>query len=184
MQRRTFLKVLGAGAAAIGIGSKLNQYLESTEFIPEYSQYKDWIQDKGSYLLVRIPDGKSMANVTFDKPTLFIMGEHSWLDRIRMNDYCNIYAPSHAKIINSLFDIEQSVIVNDSNRTAIKLCDNASNLVFAYNSIQCHGKCDVAFDVDGCIDATIADTYIDMRSHEQKYKDIIYHDDYSNLILT
>lgn len=91
--RRAFLKIAGA----LGVVCYAEPLLAIE---PEH----DWVQDKGSYLLVRIPDGKTFANETFTKPAVILMGAYSEMRDIRSNSYANIACAGGNRIRDLAFD--------------------------------------------------------------------------------
>ena len=95
--RRGFLKVLGAIAASTGI----IHYAEAKVLMPEQGS---WIEDKGDYYIVRIPDGKTFARETLDKPTIFGFGRDSSMREVTVNGFSNLYLQSGASTYDCAFD--------------------------------------------------------------------------------
>jgi hypothetical protein len=95
--RRGFLKI---GAAIVG-GIAISRYAEP---VIKIEQSHDWIEDRGDFVIVRVPDFKSFAKETIDKPAIFILGEKSVIDTVAVAGFANIYAPKGGLVIGSQFD--------------------------------------------------------------------------------
>lgn len=96
--RRAFLRALGAAAAAIGI----TRYAEPELLIPDV--HHDWIEDRGDFYVVRVPDFKTFANETLNKPTIFLLGQESTMKYVEVNSYANIAMGLGASVLSSRFD--------------------------------------------------------------------------------
>lgn len=110
--RRGFLKL---GAAVVG-SLAIMRYAEP---IIQLTKHHEWIEDRGDFVIVRIPDFKSFANEQINKPVVFLMGEQSTIRNIDVKGFANIYAPRGGSFTDSSFDSRH--IVTESNRSAIEL---------------------------------------------------------------
>lgn len=81
--RRAFLKVAAGLAAGLG----LTKYAEPLLAI---SDQGDWIEDRGSFVILRVPDGKSFANEVINKPAIVLLGVKSAIRDTSFNSYMNI----------------------------------------------------------------------------------------------
>jgi hypothetical protein len=95
--RRGFLKV---GAAILG-GLAITRYSEP---IIQIVEKNEWIEDKGDYVIIRVPDFKTFANETIAKPAIFIMGQAATVKAIEVAGFANVYAPKGGLIMDSRFD--------------------------------------------------------------------------------
>lgn len=123
IERRGFLKVLGAIAASTGI----IHYAEAKVLMPEQGS---WIEDKGDYYIVRIPDGKTFAHETLDKPTIFGFGQDSRVEYVTVNGFVNMYMPRGGYVYGSKFDASKcamhgrrEVILVDGENCNFRTCD-------------------------------------------------------------
>lgn len=127
MLRRTFLKVLGAGAA---VASAPQLYREAHRFV---SQPKDWIEDRGDFLVVRIPDGKTFANEVLGKPTLLFMGNKTQFRNCEVKGFCNLYAKTDFAVLDSTFDVSNVRMTED--RAALYIVKGNQGLVDGFRVI-------------------------------------------------
>ena len=95
--RRGFIKI---GMAVVGAFT-LAKYAEP---LIEVSDLHQWIEDKGDFYIIRIPDFKTFAKETLNKPTIFILGEQSTVRDVEIFGYANVYAPKGGLITDMLFD--------------------------------------------------------------------------------
>lgn len=96
--RRVFL---GAGAVAVG-GLLVKRYTEP--FGQVAAEYKDWIEDKGDYCIIRVPDGKAFINERIDKNVILLLGAYSTFKGIDVRGYANIATRGPASIVGCRFD--------------------------------------------------------------------------------
>lgn len=115
MLRRTFLKT----ATALVGGVLAAKYLEPLTNISQI--HNDWIEDKGDYYIVRIPDNSIFSNEILDKPTIFVTGAYVALKRLEITGFVNIIAKGPISVMDSMFDASKSVSLNDSDRPVIRL---------------------------------------------------------------
>lgn len=101
MLRRTFLKVLGASAA---VASAPQLYREAHRFV---AKPKDWIEDHGDFLVVRVPDGMTFAKEKLGKPVLLFMGNRTRFHDCEITGFCNVYAGKEFAITDTVFDVSQ-----------------------------------------------------------------------------
>jgi len=106
VERRGFLKVLSAilGTAAIAT------YVEPIFTFQE--SYSDWIEDKGDFFIVRVPDFKKFSGETLDNPTIFILGQKSTVSDVVVNGYANISAQYGGRVLDSRFDASKMTTQN------------------------------------------------------------------------
>lgn len=114
--RRGFLRLLGAAGVAAGL-------VKYAEPIVEFVQDGAWIEDKGSFLILRIPDGKTFANETFRKPVLVMMGLRSILRDTEFIGVVNIDAGKGGALIQgNIFDASR--VLTDRVRPVIEMRGN------------------------------------------------------------
>lgn len=121
MLRRTFLKVLGAGAA---VASAPQLYREAHRFV---AKPKDWIEDHGDFLVVRVPDGKTFAKERLRKPVLLFMGNRTLFHDCEIAGFCNVYAGEEFAITDTFFDVSQMRLTED--RAALHLLKGSHGLL-------------------------------------------------------
>ena len=81
IERRTFLKL----ASAVGL-AKYSEPVVARLVEPARHQ---WIEDKGDYIIVRVPECKTFANETLLKPAILLLGSGSIVSRITSKSYVN-----------------------------------------------------------------------------------------------
>lgn len=101
--RRGFLKL---GTAVIG-GMAITRYAEP---IIQLADRLEWVEDKGDYCIIRVPDFKTFANESITKPAIFILGELAIVRSVRVEGFANIYAPKGGRVMDSLFDSSRMVV--------------------------------------------------------------------------
>lgn len=98
IERRGFLKL---AAAVIG-GMAVTKYAEP--LIQVAGAHHDWIEDKGDYCIIRVPDFKTFANEIIAKPVIFIMGEQAIVRSVDVGGFANVYAPKGGMVDACRFD--------------------------------------------------------------------------------
>lgn len=93
MIRRGFLKL----AAAAGI-------VRYAEPLMAMHDPHEWIEDRGDFVIIRVPEYKIFAGAQIEKPAIFLMGAQSTVRDIRMLSYANILTHGPATIADSVFD--------------------------------------------------------------------------------
>ena len=121
IERRGFLKL---GAALIG-ALTLTKYAEPLVTVAD--THHDWIEDKGDYLIVRVPDFKTFANEVISKPVIFILGEQAIVRAVDVEGFANIYAPKGGLVTATRFD--GSRMVTEKERPLVNL--KAKNLTIS-----------------------------------------------------
>jgi len=117
-------------ATALVGGLSISHYLEPFLAVPD--KYKDWIEDRGDFFVVRVPDGKRLEGQTFDKPTILLLGALACFKSNTVKGYLNVYAPKQGAILNSFVDAR--ACRTDRERPAIML--KGSRLLFSRNTID------------------------------------------------
>ena len=97
MLRRGFLKMVGA-VAALGV----TKYAEP--MVPVAPEYRDWIEDRGDFFILRVPDFKSFAGEVLNKPSLILLGRRAELRNTTVHGYTNLYVPQGGLVSESTFD--------------------------------------------------------------------------------
>ena len=95
--RRGFIKI---GMAVVGAFT-LAKYAEP---LIEVSDLHQWIEDKGDFYIIRVPDFKTFAKETLNKPTIFLLGEQATVRDVEIFGYANVYAPKGGTITQSRID--------------------------------------------------------------------------------
>jgi hypothetical protein len=75
--------------------------------------HHDWIEDKGDYCIVRVPDFKTFAHEAISKPVIFILGEQAIVRAVDVEGFANIYAPKGGLVTASRFDGSRMVTEQD-----------------------------------------------------------------------
>lgn len=104
ISRRGFLKT---SMALIG-GAVIATYVEP--LITLVNTPRDWIEDRNDFYIVRIPDGKTFAKETLTKPTLFVFGLGSVVDRVQVSGFVNLCGGAGTRVTNSFFDCSKCFI--------------------------------------------------------------------------
>lgn len=133
LNKRGFLKI----ASALVGGLTLSKYTNAEFFVSEkkVSAFQDWIEDRGDFYVVTIPDFKSFSNEILNKPTVFLAGHNSSISRIRITGFVNIHSKNgHVLLTESEIDVTQHAV--DCRRYVIEAS--------GYSGIElsgCHIKC-------------------------------------------
>lgn len=98
MKRRSFLKL----SAAAGI----TLYAEPLILLPDGVP---WVEDKGDFYILRVPDGKSVNGLKLDKPTIVLAGAKSIISNVDIDGFCNIFAKPAAVIDGLWVDARHSM---------------------------------------------------------------------------
>lgn len=101
--RRGFLKLV---TTIIG-GIAITKYSEP---IVQVKSSHEWIEDKGDFAIVRVPDFKTFANETIAKPTIFILGQQSIVKQVDVTGFANVYAKQGGMVFGSRFDASKMEI--------------------------------------------------------------------------
>ncbi len=117
IERRGFLKL---GAALIG-ALTLTKYAEPLVAVAD--THHDWIEDKGDYCIIRVPDFKTFAHEAISKPVIFILGEQAIVRAVEVEGFANIYAPKGGLVTASRFDGSRMVTEKDRPLVNLKAKD-------------------------------------------------------------
>lgn len=117
IERRGFLKL---GAALIG-ALTLAKYAEPVVALAD--THHDWIEDKGDYCIVRVPDFRTFAHEAISKPVIFILGEQATVRAVEVEGFANIYAPKGGLVTASRFDGSRMVTEKDRPLVNLKAKD-------------------------------------------------------------
>lgn len=123
IERRGFLKV-----ATMMVGSVLvAKYIEPVIELIKPEKHT-WIEDKGDFYIVRVPEYKTFAKEVLDKPTIFLMDHHSTVTQVDVKGYSNIKMSGCCTVTESRFDIskmiteqERSVVLVDGTGSTDKI---------------------------------------------------------------
>lgn len=103
--RRSFLKT---GTTLVG-GVLLTKYIEPIVPIAELNKH-EWIEDKGDFYIVRVPDSKTFAKEILDKPTIFLLGHYSVVKDIVVNGYINVAIKGESLIHDCIIDASKIML--------------------------------------------------------------------------
>ncbi len=106
--RRTFLKT---GTVLVG-GVLLFKYIEPIVPIAEPKKH-EWVEDKGDFYIVRVPDTKSFVNETLDKPTIFLLGENTLIKGLNIKGYINVAYKGNCAISDLYLDTSKMTLPNE-----------------------------------------------------------------------
>jgi len=107
--RRTFLKASAGVALAAAAMSKGLTLLDEPELLIADS-HKDWIEDKGDFYIVRVPDYKTFARETLDKPTILLLGENSTAKDLDIDGYLNVEIGNYSHFLDSRIDSSKYLV--------------------------------------------------------------------------
>lgn len=110
--RRGFLKLAAATAGAIG----LTKYAEPWLQLPETHE---WVEDRGDFYVVRVPQSQRFANERLDKPTIFLLGAYSMLEGVQVDGFTNISAMGGAAIQQCHFNASRMEV--SRNRSVVEM---------------------------------------------------------------
>lgn len=114
IERRGFLKL---GAVVIG-GMAVTKYAEP--LIQAADTHHEWIEDKGDYCIIRVPDFKTFANEIITKPVIFILGEQALVRGVDVGGFANVYAPKGGAVHESRFDASRMTVEKERALVNIK----------------------------------------------------------------
>jgi hypothetical protein len=120
MFRRAFLKT----ASVISGGVMLPVYSEP---LIQFSEYRNWVQDKGDYYIVNVPERKVFGNENLDKPTIFLLGVSSSVVNVSITGFTNIRGSKGVAIRN--FYVDTRNCRSDTNRASIILQNFMTSVV-------------------------------------------------------
>jgi hypothetical protein len=107
IERRGFLRL---GAALVG-ALTLAKYSEPLIVVQD--EHHEWIEDKGDYVIVRVPDFKTFANEVISKPAIFLLGENALIRGVDVAGFSNVYAPKGGAVYGSRFDASRMQVENE-----------------------------------------------------------------------
>lgn len=123
LSRRGFISALSALASTVTAAAMLPPkilLLNETENEDPVEQCKDWITDKGDYYAVRIPDGKTFRDETFDKSVVFLMGNCAAIEYVTVKGFTNfIITAGRYTVTNSMFDSSGVKLANGKERSPV-----------------------------------------------------------------
>lgn len=100
MFRRSFLKI----GSALVAGTAVTTYAQPLLNIITLNAKHQWVQDKGDYYVVTIPENKSFAKEYLDKPTIFLFGDNSKLLDVSVIGFANMRGANSVEIQGCYFD--------------------------------------------------------------------------------
>lgn len=134
--RRTFLKLVGAAAGALGI----TQYAEPLAIVPDAPPKRgDWIEDRGDFFVVRVPAFHVFASETLDKPTIFILGYQALLRDVLVRGFANVAVPRGGRVLRCHFDASNMAV--GRNRPVLELIGSRATVESCafFGRNQCNG---------------------------------------------
>ena len=112
LQRRGFLQIFGATAAAVG----LTRYAEPfVSIAPRH----EWIEDRGDFLIIRVPDGKTFAREVIDKPAILFLGANAIAHTLQFRSYLNVDVQPLGMLRDS--DINASARTTEQRRATMRI---------------------------------------------------------------
>jgi hypothetical protein len=133
------------------VGSVLvAQYVEPLVAMPAPKRFVD---DRGDYLIVRIPNGEHVRDEEFKKPILLVLeGPYALFSSCLVTGFANVLAPNGGLIYDCLFDgaamrtkNPRSVVLVESGTQGMEI-NGCSMITNDYNSS--------AFEMRGPVDAS------------------------------
>lgn len=140
LTKRGFLKL---GAALVG-GVSLMRYAEPAIALPEP---QEWIEDRGDFFIIRIPDGKELVNELIAKPAIILLGAGAELRRVWIDGFANLMAPKGGILRDCSFD--GSTMSTESARPVL-LLRGSSHLSILGGMITGNEKNSSGIDFSGC----------------------------------
>jgi hypothetical protein len=130
--RRTFLKLAGAAVGALA----LTRYAEPLALVSDVRpKYADWIEDRGDFYIVRVPDFQSFARERLKKPTILLLGENATVADIQVDAFVNIQAPKGGRIMACSFDARNVRV--GRNRPVVEITDSCDLLLADCVALGC-----------------------------------------------
>lgn len=142
--RRSFLKT---GTTLVG-GVLLTKYIEPIVPIAELKKH-EWVEDKGDFYIVRVPDSKTFANELLDKPTIFLLGHHTVVRDIIVNGYANISHKGTSLITTSRFDVSKMLLSTNRSILSVEAPGDSPNDTHITN---CHFDCNKLIPAKSIVD--------------------------------
>ena len=130
--RRSFLKT---GTTLVG-GVLLTKYIEPIVPIAELKKH-EWIEDKGDFYIVRVPDSKTFANEMLDKPTIFLLGHYTVVKDIVVNGCVNVVAKGESLIHDCNIDASKIMLPNPRPIIVVDIVDPKTSKI---RMEHCHFK--------------------------------------------
>lgn len=124
MFRRTFLKI---GSALVG-ATAVTTYAEPLLNVLTPDAKHQWVQDKGDYYVVTIPENKSFAKENLDKPTIFLFGDNAKLIDVSVLGFANMRGAQNVGIHDFFCDAGK---VSAKDRRDAILLDKFTNGYFS-----------------------------------------------------
>lgn len=137
MQRRSFLKLAGAAAAAVVARPGFAIFDEPIID----SSYARWVRDAGDWLEIFVPAGEVLRSATFDKPVLLILGRGAIFADCSVRGFVNCYAPQGGQILGSRFD-SSGMLSKYGARPVLELV-KAESMVISHCYFECEGAAGV-----------------------------------------
>lgn len=141
MFRRGFLKT-----ASILVGGVM---------LPVYSEpllqalpHHDWVQDKGDYYIVNVPERKVFKGESLDKPTIFLCGAGSSVLNTSVNGFVNMRGSTNVTV--SGFNVDIRNFRSTTNRPAIILQSFISSIIENVSAQDGHSARHIAPIVNIC----------------------------------
>lgn len=111
--KRGFLKL---ASALIG-GVSFMRYAEPVIAMPKVTH--DWIDDRGDFVIITVPDFKTFKNEVIPKPAIFALGEGALVAGCEISGFSNIFAKQGASLKDCLFD--GSRMLTENSRAVVTL---------------------------------------------------------------
>lgn len=120
IERRTFLKL----GAALG----LVRYAEPLQALAERGSplRSEWVEDRGDFLVVRVPAFQTFADARLPKPTLFLLGEQAVVSHVRVLGFANVSAPNAGRITDCTFDASECAVARE--RAVLEFSGNGGQI--------------------------------------------------------
>lgn len=121
MIRRSFLKVGVTVGGLVLFREPLSRLLPT---------HHDWVEDKGDFYIVRVPEKKVFLNETLAKPTIFLLGALAAVKAVEVKGFANIFMPRGGSVEGCHFD--GSKMKTDKDRPVLLLQGEGA---FIYNNV-------------------------------------------------
>lgn len=143
MQRRSFLALAGATSLAC--------YAEPFTLIQDARH--EWIEDKGDYVIIRVPDFKTFASETISKPAILLLGQGATARDVEFGSYLNLHGKPQSRLMK--FRLDASRATTQTPRPTLRM--NASHALVIDGAIQTGPTDTFAISVEHSNDCLISD---------------------------
>lgn len=126
--RRSFLKIASAAASSLAV------YREPLSLLTD--PHNDWLEDRGSFVIIKVPDNKTLKNITVPKPAIISLGLSATMVDVAIRGFANIIGKPGAHVLECTFDA--SSMRAELDRCVVHL---GGYVVFNHNHLKGNHHC-------------------------------------------